>query len=116
MTTKITSSVLTNTTVTNGTYGGASVVPTYTVDAQGRLTSAANVSVTQTAVYANTGQLTANVSTGNVAIGLILTPANTSLIFSCNGAGLNSPSDVMYPTLVALSTPPRRVPAGANHW
>jgi hypothetical protein len=45
MTTQIRPSVLANTTVTPGTYGSASVIPTYTVDAQGRLTGATNVSV-----------------------------------------------------------------------
>lgn len=45
MTTQIRPSVLENTTVTAGTYGGSSVIPRYTVDAQGRLTNAANVNV-----------------------------------------------------------------------
>jgi hypothetical protein len=43
MTTKITPSVLDNTTVTAGTYGGVSTIPVYVVDAQGRITSSANV-------------------------------------------------------------------------
>lgn len=45
MTTKVSGSVLANTAVTAGTYGGASAIPTFVVDAQGRLTSSANVSV-----------------------------------------------------------------------
>ena len=43
MTTKVSSSVLSNTTVTSGTYGGANQHAVVTVDAQGRLTSASNV-------------------------------------------------------------------------
>jgi len=70
MTTKVTSSVLANTAVTAGTYGGSTAIPVIIVDSQGRLSSAANVTITQTAVYANTGQLTANAATGVVAVGL----------------------------------------------
>lgn len=44
MTTKVTASVLANTTVTPGVYGGSTVVPVITVDGQGRLTSASNTS------------------------------------------------------------------------
>jgi hypothetical protein len=39
---------LTNTGVTAGTYGGATAIPTFVVDADGRVTSAANVSISTT--------------------------------------------------------------------
>ena len=39
---------LTDTGVSSGTYGGATQIPTFTVDAEGRLTSAANVSISTT--------------------------------------------------------------------
>ena len=53
MTTKITPSVLANTAVTAGSYGGASVSPSITVDAQGRVTGAGN-----NAINIDTSQLT----------------------------------------------------------
>jgi hypothetical protein len=39
---------LTDTGVSSGTYGGATQIPTFTVDAEGRLTSAANVAISTT--------------------------------------------------------------------
>ena len=42
----ITSAALANTGVTAGVYGGAAAIPIITVDSGGRVTSAANVSVT----------------------------------------------------------------------
>lgn len=45
MTTRVGPSVLANTAVTSGTYGGASQIPVITVDQQGRLTYASNVAV-----------------------------------------------------------------------
>jgi hypothetical protein len=48
MTTKITPSVLANTAVTKGTYGGSSQIPVITIDKQGRITSAANTSALST--------------------------------------------------------------------
>jgi hypothetical protein len=85
MTTKVTGSVLANTAVTAGTYGGSTAIPVVTVDAQGRITSAADVASTQ--VYANTGQLTANTATGVVAVGL----ATSGAIAGSYGSGTTTP-------------------------
>lgn len=71
--TKVTGGVLANTAVTAGVYGGESAIPVVTVDAQGRLTNVANTSINipaGTNVFANSGQLTANASSGNVLLGL----------------------------------------------
>lgn len=52
---------LVNTGVTASTYGGTSNVPVFTVDAKGRITSAANVSIsTSFGIAANTGSDTVN--------------------------------------------------------
>jgi hypothetical protein len=59
--------------VVSGAYGNTTSIPTITVDSFGRITSVSNNSITVppgTTIIANTGQLTANASTGNVALGL----------------------------------------------
>jgi len=75
----VTNTKMDNSGVTAGTYGGSAAIPVVVVNAQGRVTSATNTSITipsGTTVFANSGQLTANSSTGNVLIGL----ANTSVV------------------------------------
>lgn len=88
------SSNLTTTGVSAGVYGGSTAIPVITVDAQGRLSSASNTTITippSTAVFANSGQLTANSSTGNVLLGL----ANTTVVASTYGGATNVASIIV---------------------
>jgi hypothetical protein len=90
----ISSSDLTTTGVSAGVYGGSTAIPVITVDAQGRLSSASNTTITippSTAVFANSGQLTANSSTGNVLLGL----ANTTVVASTYGGATNVASIIV---------------------
>ena len=69
----ISSSQLATTGVSAGTYGGSSAIPVITINSGGQITYAGNVSVSSTAIVANSGQLTANAYTGIVALGLATT-------------------------------------------
>ena len=77
--------------VSAATYGSSSSIPVLVVNAQGRVTGASNVSVTSTAVFANSGQLSANASSGNVQIGL----ANTTVTVGTYGGATNVASIVV---------------------
>jgi len=85
--TQVSSGMLGTTGVSAGTYGGSSAIPVLTVNAEGQVTSASNVSVSSTAVYANSGQLTANAATGTVALGLATTSVSAG---SYGGATLSN--------------------------
>jgi len=69
----ISSAQLASTGVTTGTYGGSSAIPVITINSGGQITYAGNVSVSSTAIVANSGQITANAYTGIVALGLATT-------------------------------------------
>ena len=66
MTTRVTSSVLANTSVTAANYGGLTQIPSFTVDNQGRLTFAANNAVSSISVASS--QLTGTTGTGNAVL------------------------------------------------
>jgi hypothetical protein len=68
MTTKVTGSVLANTAVTAGTYGGASQMAVVTVDQQGRITYSANATPSINAATQLTGNLpVTNLNSGTSA-------------------------------------------------
>jgi len=84
----VTNTKMDNSGVVAATHGGSSSIPQITVNAQGRVTAVSNVSISipsGTTVIANSGQLTANSTTGNVLIGL----ANTSVTATTYGSTSN---------------------------
>ena len=87
---------LTTSGVISGSYGSAILVPTFTVDAKGRITNAANVAITAPTVTAATNGL--SIATGSVELGGTLTQ-NTIINMGTNTLtySLSSPS---YPTVV----------------
>jgi hypothetical protein len=109
MTTRVSTSVLANTAVTPGIYGGGVTssshqVPVIQVDQQGRLSSAANVTVTSTSVYANSGQLTANAAVGVVSLGLA-SVLSDSAVSTNYGSGTQTPVITLdkYGRIVSIS-------------
>jgi hypothetical protein len=69
---------LRNTAVTAGTYGSSTIVPRYTVDAKGRITSAANVSIAFPAEADTLSTVTGRGATTATAITINNTTASTS--------------------------------------
>ena len=90
--TKIDGSVLANTGVTSGNYGGSTQSPVLNIDGQGRITSASNTTVSTTI------NLSGTTGSGSVAGGGTLTFAsNNGFVVSSTGAStlyLNLPQDI----------------------
>ena len=90
--TKIDGSVLANTGVTSGNYGGSTQIPVLNIDGQGRITSASNTTVSTTI------NLTGTTGSGSVSGGGTLTFAsNNGFVVSSTGAStlyLNSSQDL----------------------
>ena len=90
--TKIDGSVLANTGVTSGNYGGSTQIPVLNIDGQGRITSASNTTVSTTI------NLSGTTGSGSVSGGGTLTFAsNNGFVVSSTGAStlyLNSPQDI----------------------
>jgi hypothetical protein len=84
MTTRVTGSVLANTAVTVGTYGGAQALAIFTVDKQGRLTSAANVTSGVITAGSFGNSVTIPVFSVN-ALGQVTTVTNTAVRTATTG-------------------------------
>ena len=82
MTTRVSTSVLANTAVTPGTYGGSDVFSVITVDQQGRLSLAANTSLKNTGVAA--GNYGGGVSSTNFQLPVISVDAQGRLSAAAN--------------------------------
>ena len=82
MTTRVSASVLANTAVTPGTYGGSDVFSIVTVDQQGRLTTAANTSLKNTGVSA--GNYGGGVTSSNFQLPVISVDAQGRLSAAAN--------------------------------
>ena len=78
--TKIDGSVLANTGVTSGNYGGSSTIPTLNIDAQGRIVSATNTTIS----VANT------LITGLITSGQIATVSNTQITGTLTSSQLSN--------------------------
>ena len=105
---------LANTAVTAASYGSASAVPTYTVDAQGRLTSASNTTISISAsqinsAIPNSGLANSTATLGNATITLggtttsvgNLTLTNVSI---SSGNGVFTTANATNATITNLST------------
>lgn len=108
MTTRVTSSVLANTAVTAGTYGGATQIPVFTVDQQGRATYAANSAVSGISVA--TTQLTGTITNAQLA-GSIDVAKITGLATSAT-TDTTSATNITSGTLPAARLPSTTVSAG----
>lgn len=105
MTTKVTPSVLSNTTVASGTYGGTNQIPVVSVDAQGRITYAANATPS-IATTQLTGTITNAQLAGSIATSKITGLATSATTDTTNAANINSG------TLPAVRLPASGVSAG----
>jgi hypothetical protein len=88
MTTRVTSSVLANTSVTAANYGGLTQIPSFTVDNQGRLTFAANNAVSSISVASS--QLTGTTGTGNAVLAVSPTLTGSPLAPTASVATSNT--------------------------
>jgi hypothetical protein len=117
MTTKVTGSVLADTAVTPGTYGGTQTLKAFTVDAQGRITYAANI--TSGVITAGTRGQGADIIVPTIqynALGQIVAATNTTIRTATTSVtGVVQLADSVSNTSTSAAATPNSVTTTYNH-
>jgi hypothetical protein len=117
MTTKVTGSVLADTAVSAGTYGGTQTLQAFTVDAQGRITYAANI--TSGVITAGTRGQGADIIVPTIqynALGQIVAATNTSIRTATTSVtGVVQLADSVSNTSTTAAATPNSVTTTYNH-
>lgn len=100
MTTRVSSSVLANTAVAPGLYGGANTIPVIIVDQQGRLTSASNTALSLPVTGVSSGTYGGLTSSTNAVIPSFTVDSQGRISFSANSSSITA--NTLQPQFISL--------------